>query len=268
MEGGRRPAGARRGHAGALPPGLLEDILARVPGRDARAARRVCRAWREAMLAAGVLLVDVTSSVERLRRARGQGISWGTHICAGAARMGRLKILQEARRLGCPWDADTCAGAAEGGHLKVLEWARGQGCEWDARTWQLAAGGGHRELLAWAEAQNCPRVLDVIVWEGPGSLVLWQQRVLDIVPRVLDIVPWVGPGSLVPWTGAAPPAGGRRGDPGPRWGGEIRGRACVRALPAPPGAPRAPRAAPAALAPPPARLRLGPPARPRPHTKP
>ena len=95
--------------------------------------------------------------------------------------MGRLAVLQEARRLGCPWDANTCAGAAEGGHLKVLEWARGQGCEWDSRTWQLAAGGGHRELLAWAEAQNCPRVLDVIVWEGPGSLVLWQQRVRQLM---------------------------------------------------------------------------------------
>ena len=223
-----------------LPRDVLDEVLRRGPGRDAKAARRVCRAWRTAMLEVGVLLVDVTSSVERLRRARAQGwVSWGPELCAGAARMGRLAVLQEARRLRCPWNEGTCAGAAEGGHLAVLAWARANGCPWDKTVWLGAAGGGHNEVLEWAEARGCPRVLEIIPWVGPGSIILWNRQ-----PRVLDIVPWEPPGSLVlcntlvPWEAPGEaPAGAPRACRGFRAGrrpSALRLRRLALPAPSPP----------------------------------
>ena len=52
-------------------------------------------------------------------------------ICYGAAKAGRLDILQWARLNGYPWDDETARIAAHMGHLEVMQWAIENGCPYD-----------------------------------------------------------------------------------------------------------------------------------------
>jgi hypothetical protein len=84
--------------------------------------------------------------------------------CSGAARTGRLDVLQWLRQNGAYWDEETCGLAAEFGHLELLKWAHSQGACFPLSITTMAARGGHLETLrwllqharAWPERSLCP----------------------------------------------------------------------------------------------------------------
>ena len=101
--------------------------------------------------------------LEVLEWLREKGCPWDSCTCSWAAWGGHLEVLKWLRENGCPWDDDmrwwdTCAiaNAAKGGHLEVVKWAKENGCPWDSRTCSEAALGGHIEVLKWARENGCP----------------------------------------------------------------------------------------------------------------
>jgi hypothetical protein len=152
---------------------MASDLVRVLPGELARAlweslpveacvlCARVSRAWRAALVAAGMpaeacLRVSYFVGSPALlawARAQARPCPWDEDTCGAIAQAGRLKTLKWARAQDppCPWDGRTCSEAARGGHLALLEWGRGQSprCPWGIDACAAAAGSGRLVVLRW-----------------------------------------------------------------------------------------------------------------------
>ena len=59
-------------------------------------------------------------------------------VCAAAACMPDVTILQRLRAVGFAWNHETTHVAARCGHKEHLEWALSNGCPWRGETYALA----------------------------------------------------------------------------------------------------------------------------------
>ena len=85
---------------------------------------------------------------------------FNSDVCANAAKLGHLEILQwvRAQNPPCHWNATTCIFAVKYGHLEILQWLRSQNppCPWNKDVCDYAAQSGHLEILQWLRSQNPP----------------------------------------------------------------------------------------------------------------
>jgi len=102
------------------------------------------------------------------RWAHENGYSWGDPadseteaallplMCAKAASMGNLDMLQWLWSIKRIDDPDLCAVAAHRGHIHIIVWLRAQECPWDARVITRAIEAGHWNIVEWAMLTGCP----------------------------------------------------------------------------------------------------------------
>ena len=95
-------------------------------------------------------------NLELLQWCRQNGYEWDYRTCKKAAKYGHLELLQWCRKNGCPWNSLVCASAAKTGQLEVLKWCRKHGCVWDEHTIASAAGNGHLKVVQWCRRKGCP----------------------------------------------------------------------------------------------------------------
>ena len=75
---------------------------------------------------------------------------------AGAAKRGRINILQSLRIANVHGDEMACTFAAEGGYLDTLKWLREFETPWDVEVCNSAAENGYLNVLKWAFEEGCP----------------------------------------------------------------------------------------------------------------
>ena len=78
-------------------------------------------------------------------------------MCAAAALVGRVDILQWARSVDppAPWDTDVCKLAAEHGHWHVLKFLRVEAdppCPWSQEVEEKARS--HMPNITWGSSHN------------------------------------------------------------------------------------------------------------------
>ncbi len=90
-------------------------------------------------------------------------------VCASAAQVGSMEILQYLLEMGYPMSEDTFAAAAENGSMDTLQFLRDRGCPFDATVQTAAVENGHLHVIQWlTEELQCP--FDEITFEAAGRL--------------------------------------------------------------------------------------------------
>lgn len=81
------------------------------------------------------------------------------HLCAYAAAVNNLTILQFLRAHGAPYDPFTCINAIAGGHMDLLKWAHADGAPLHVLLLSLLTQSikvSHFEVIKWALQNNAP----------------------------------------------------------------------------------------------------------------
>ncbi|CAB9499921.1 expressed unknown protein [Seminavis robusta] len=96
-------------------------------------------------------------------------------VCAAAAKVGSLEVIQWAKDKGFHWNRDTSKNAAAYGHLELLKYLHENGCPWDWRTCCFAAENGHLEVLKYAIENGCPWNQQDLLIIGTPQVKAWIQ---------------------------------------------------------------------------------------------
>lgn len=77
-------------------------------------------------------------------------------ICAFAASMNKLAVLDYLHKCNFMWDSLTCTRAARRGYLTCLKYAHRNECPWNEETYEAAVKGGHLSCIKYLHKQLCP----------------------------------------------------------------------------------------------------------------
>jgi len=81
---------------------------------------------------------------------------WEPSVARGAARVGRIDMLEWLCARGCPLYEGVCDAAARGGHLDTLQWLHEHGCPRNDEICIAAAKGGNVAVLEWIHNNGFP----------------------------------------------------------------------------------------------------------------
>lgn len=137
----------------------LDLICAILPDQDDHFAfRSTCKTARDQLPFSGTTtkISSVPCSISRVQWAFRTNCPQHQGMCAYAAGLAKVDVLEYLRVNGFHWDHRTCTEAAKHGEINCLEYLREHGCPWDEDTFVQAALHGNSKCLKYLHKHGCP----------------------------------------------------------------------------------------------------------------